>query len=151
MVVKAYSVKSLKISGTKYSEVFKKAFSLYQAIQKKSKRKPYLRSAYFDKEKIFLGIFWSHLQDKHHKERARRLKYFPCALDLIKNSKFDPSSKENKDKKSEILHRFTGITIEKEIFFVQIKENKRSGQTDVCTIRKCISARWYRFTARAPR
>jgi CRISPR/Cas system-associated endoribonuclease Cas2 len=61
----------------------------------------YVRSLYFNKEKVF--------------------------LDLIQNSKFEPTSKENPNKRSEILHRFAGITSEKDLFFVQIKENKQSG------------------------
>lgn len=61
-------------------------------------------------------------------DRLRRLKYFAAALDLIKNSPYDPTSKENPNKKGEILHRFAGITKEKDLFFVQIKEVKQTGQ-----------------------
>ncbi len=58
----------------------------------------------------------------------RRLKYFAAALELIQRSKFDPSSKENPNKPNEILHRFAGSTAEKELFYVQIKEDKQTGQ-----------------------
>lgn len=58
----------------------------------------------------------------------RRLKYFPCAIELIQKSRFEPESKENPNKRTEILHRFTGVTKENDIFFVQIKEDKRTGQ-----------------------
>ena len=126
--MKAYKVKSKKLPGTKYSEVHKKAFKLYQQIKKHSKRRAHIRSAYFNKDKVFLSVFWQHLGDKHHKDRTRRLKYFPCALELIRNTRFDPASNENVDRKSEILHRFMGITSENEVFFVQIKENKCNGQ-----------------------
>ena len=37
-------------------------------------------------------------------------------------------SKENPNRRSEIVHRFAGITAEKDLFFVQIKEEKRTGQ-----------------------
>jgi len=134
-MAKAYYSKFKKLSGTNYGDVHKKAFSLYTQIEKKSKRRAYLRSAYFKKDKIFLGIFWHHLGDKFsHKEKLRRLKFYPCALDLIKNSRFDPESKENVDKKSEILHRFTGITSDNEIFFVQIKENKTNNHKYLVSI-----------------
>jgi len=58
----------------------------------------------------------------------RRLKFLPCAIELIRHSVFEPTSKENPNKSSEILHRFMGMTSEKEVFFVQIKEDKRSGK-----------------------
>ncbi|OGJ43197.1 hypothetical protein A3B60_03385 [Candidatus Peregrinibacteria bacterium RIFCSPLOWO2_01_FULL_39_12] len=60
--------------------------------------------------------------------KIRRVKYFPCAIELIKNTKFDPISKEDPNSKSDILHRFTGITADKEIFFVQIKEDKKTAK-----------------------
>jgi len=124
-----YQVKSDKLHGTNFSEVCKKAFSLYQIIKKKSKRRPYVRSAYFNKEKIFLELFWQHLHEKlNHRDKVRRVKYFPCAIELIQHSKFNPESKENVDRKSEILHRFAGKTKSGEMFFVQIKANKKSGQ-----------------------
>jgi hypothetical protein len=47
---------------------------------------------------------------------------------LIKNSKFEPITKENPNKPSEILHRFAGVTKDNDLFFVHIKEDKRSGQ-----------------------
>lgn len=75
-----------------------------------------------------MSLFWQHLNDKHHNERTRRLKYFPCAIELIRHSKYDPTSIENVDRKSEILHRFAGITSENELFYIQIKENKKNGQ-----------------------
>ena len=62
------------------------------------------------------------------KDKTRRLKYFPCAIDLIKNNRFEPTSKENPNKKDEILHRFSGITPDNEVFFVQIKEVKKNSQ-----------------------
>lgn len=126
--IKAYQVKAKKLPGTNYSQVRKGAFSLYSTIKKRSKRRTHIRSAYFKKDKIFLALFWQHLNDKHHKDRTRRLKYFSCAIELIHHSKFNPTSIENVDRKSEILHRFMGITSENEVFYVQIKENKRNAQ-----------------------
>ena len=56
------------------------------------------------------------------------MKYFPCAIELIQKSRVEPSSKENPNKRSEILHRFAGATKDSEIFFVQIKEYKKTDQ-----------------------
>jgi hypothetical protein len=126
--IQVYQTKAKRLSGTNYAEVYKKAFNIYLKIKKQSKRRTYIRSAYFNKEKIFLSLFWHHLGDKHYKDRIRRIKYFPCAIDLIYNSRFSPFSKENSIKKSKILHRFIGMTKEKEIFYVQIKENKNTRQ-----------------------
>lgn len=127
--MEAYKIKIRSIPGTDFREVNKKASSYYKEIIRKSKRRPYVRSIYFKKTKIFLGLFWQHLYSKKNfKDQVRRMKFFPCAIELIKFSHLIPESKENPNKKSEILHRFTGITKEKEIFFVQIKEDKASGE-----------------------
>lgn len=134
MSIKIYRVKNKKLTGTDFKEVHKKAYNFYQQIKRKSKRRPYIRSTYFKKNKIFLGLFWQHLHEKHFKEQVRRMKFFPCGIELIKFSKFNPESKENVDKKSEILHRFMGATSENEIFFVQIKEDKRSGEKFLISI-----------------
>ena len=127
--MKVYKTKSVKLSGTDFHEVYQKAFGSYQQIKKKTKRRPYVRSAYFNKSKIFLELFWRHLfEKKNWRDRSRRSKYFPCAIELIKNSRIDPVSKENPNRPSEILHRFTGITKDNDSFYVQIKEDKRRGE-----------------------
>ena len=115
------------LRGTDLKEVESKARQIYYEIKRKSKRKPYIRSAYFKKEKIFFDFFWVHLNQKNYVEKFKRLKHFTVAIDLIKNSKNKPVSKINPNKRNEILHRFYGKTREKEIFCVQIKENKKSG------------------------
>lgn len=125
--MQCYQTHTDKLSGTDLKEVIKKASQLYDEIIGRTKRRPYIRSKYFNKEKIFLGLFWEHLHGKlNHRDKLRRIKLFPLAIDLIKNTKIEPISKENVDKTSEILHRFIGRTKDKEIFFVQIKESKRS-------------------------
>lgn len=135
MAIQAYLTKTKKLSGTNYAEVYKKAFGVYSQIKKRTKRRPYIRSKYFKKDKIFLGIFWQHLNQKlNNKDKIRRVKYFPCAIELIQNTKFEPTSKENPNRKSEILHRFAGITSEKEIFFVQVKESKTTSQKYLISI-----------------
>ncbi len=120
-----YQVKTKKFTGTQYAEIYKKAFVIYKKIKSKTKRRPYIRSAYFDKEKIFLELFWQHLHEKlNFRDKARRVKYFACAIELIQNSKYEPSTKINPNKKSETLYRFSGVLNTGEIFYVQIKEEK---------------------------
>ncbi|PIQ77148.1 hypothetical protein COV82_06140 [Candidatus Peregrinibacteria bacterium CG11_big_fil_rev_8_21_14_0_20_46_8] len=125
----AYQVKIKPLPGTNYSEVYKRTLDIYKKIKNRSKRRTYIRSSYFKKDKIFLDIFWQHLHKKlNHRDKTRRLKYLPCALELIRYSNDEPVSKENPNARSEILHRFPGITKTKEEFFVQIKEDKRIGE-----------------------
>jgi hypothetical protein len=123
-----YQTKTKKISGTDYREVHSKILAIFKQIKSKTKRRPYIRSAYFKKHKIFFDYFWRHLWQKPWKERTKRLKYFSCAVDLIQNSRQEPTSKQNPNKKSEILHRFAGLTKDKELFYAQIKEDKKTGQ-----------------------
>lgn len=122
--MKYYRTKCKKLSGTNCREVYRKAFVIYKKLKSKSKRRPYVRSAYFRKDKVFLELFWKHLKEKNWRDITRRLKYFSCAIELLKYSTFEPISKQNPNKSSEIFHRFAGITINNEIFFVQIKEDK---------------------------
>ena len=94
----------------------------------KTKRKPYLRSVFFDKEKIFLELFWRHMHEKNWRDRARRLRFFAAAIELMQNSRFAPEIKQNANKSSELLYRFEGITADGHHFAVQIKLNKKSKQ-----------------------
>lgn len=62
------------------------------------------------------------------RDRVRRLKYLAAGLELVSDSRAKPLSKANPNRSSEILHRFAGATKDGDLFFVQIKENKRSGK-----------------------
>ncbi|MFH1193626.1 MAG: hypothetical protein V1661_01380 [bacterium] len=127
--MKAFKVKSKKFPGKKYSEVYRYAFPLYKLIKHKSRRKPYVRSAYFNKDKIFLELFWKHLWEKSNwRDRTHRLKFFGCAMELIKTSKYEPETKQNPNRLNEVLHRFAGLTKDDELFYVQIKEDKKTDQ-----------------------
>jgi len=74
------------------------------------------------------------LFEKNERDRVRRLKYYNCGLDLLKNSVRNPSSYDNFNNKNELLHRFYGITKNDENFIVQIKENKRTKRKDLISI-----------------
>lgn len=121
-----YQTKSKRLPGTNYSEIRTSALILFNQIKKKSKRKVYIRSAYFNKQKVFFDYFWVHLFDKSHLERVQRLKFFAASLELIRYSRNHLVSQENPHKRGEILHRFAGLTKDKELFYAQIKENKRN-------------------------
>jgi hypothetical protein len=124
-----YTSKTKSFSGSEYREVSKKAIAVYQKIKKKTKRRPYVRSAYFSKSKIFLELFWQHLWAKENfRDKTRRLRYFACAIELIEQSKFPPVSKSNPNSSGEFLHRFKGVTTAGEVFFVQIKEYRKTGE-----------------------
>jgi len=126
--VEIYRTKAKKLTGTDYKEIRRNALASYELIRKRTKRRPYVRSAYFSKEKIFLGLFWGHLYEKNYRDQRRRMKLFDCAIELIQKSKLDPVSRENPNRSKELLHKFFGISPDDELFIVQIKENKRSNQ-----------------------
>lgn len=122
-----YQTKTKKLSGTSYTEVRKEALVLYNQIKRRTKRRPYIRSAYFNKQKIFFDYFWTHLNQKRRRERQIRLQLFAVAIEVIKNSRNAPVSNDNPANRNEILHRFAGLTRDKRLFYVQIKEDKRRG------------------------
>ena len=110
-----------KITGSNYKEVFKKATIIFDSIVRKSKRKPYIRSAYFLKQKIFINLFWVHLFDKSFLIRTLRLKYLTAGFELVEKSRIPPSSRDNPNNENEILHRFEGITRDKFQFFSDLE------------------------------
>lgn len=119
-----YKTKAGKLAGTSYKEVHKRALEVFKTIKRKTKRKPYIRSSYFKKQKIFFDYFWIHLNQKSIPERTRRLKYFAAGIEVLMHTQYVPTSKENPNKRSEIQHRFGGIINTGEKFFVQVKEHK---------------------------
>jgi hypothetical protein len=123
-----------KLTGTDFHEIRRKAFAIYRTIAAKTKRKPYIRSAYFGHEKIFLAFFWDHLFDLSARNRVRRLKFYPCALDLVAHSKSKPTVKINPNNLSEKLSRFIGITRNNERFAVQIKEDLKRKEKHLISI-----------------
>src|SRR5690606_28722367 len=108
------------LPGTSTAEVMKYARITYRAIQNRTKRIPYVRSAYFKQQKIFLTVFWSHLQQKNWRDRTRRLKLYACALDVLRYSRCAPVSVQNPNAPNETLHRFKGRSKEGERFIVQV-------------------------------
>lgn len=129
-----YLAKSKELFGTNFADVFKQARHIFKPIQSRTKRRPYIRSAYFHKQKIFFDFFWQHLAQKRFPDRIRRLRFFPCALELIAKSRIHPESMDNPNNKGEIFHRFSGIGPSKQLFYVQVKEDKRTGNKQFMSV-----------------
>lgn len=72
--MKVYKTRVSKLSGSDYKEVNKKAFGLYAEIKEKTKRRPYVRSAYFNKSKIFIELFWLRIW-QNQKNKILSLRY----------------------------------------------------------------------------
>lgn|SRR3989338_1116879 len=129
-----YKTKAKRLSGTRYREIYDAAFGLYSIIQKHTKRRPYVRSAYFQKQKVFIDVFRGHLHEKNWRDRARRLRFFPAAIELLQYSRLSPESKPNPNSKEETLHRFTGQTADGHVFYVQVKDDTRSGNRSLLSV-----------------
>lgn len=123
-----YICKSKPLQGNRYIDIMPQVRRLFRTLQKKTKRRLYVRSAYFRKDKIFFDYFWNHMNQKLPSDRARRLKFLPCALELTRNTRHDPLTFEELDKRGELLHRFAGKTSDGRLFYVQIKQEKRTGK-----------------------
>ncbi|MEX0881593.1 MAG: hypothetical protein WDZ34_01830 [Candidatus Saccharimonadales bacterium] len=124
-----YKSKLGKLPGTSYKEVVRAARREHNKIRKRSPhRQPYIKSRYFTRDKIFINDFWAHLGSKVPGDRLRRLKLFLCAVDLIRNSTLPPRAMQNPNDPNETLHQFTGMTRNKELFYVHVRENKKTGR-----------------------
>lgn len=134
MPVAIYKTKADRLPGTQYREIYKKAQTVFAPVRRRTKRKPYIRSAYFSRDKIFFDYFWTHLQQKHPLERARRLKYFACALELIQFSYHHPETRQSSEKKSVIFPWFRGVTQSGDHFYVQIQEHKPTGTKQLMSV-----------------
>jgi hypothetical protein len=133
--MKVYRSKYGMLPGTSYNEIMAAARREYHTIQKRTPRRiPYIRSAYFAKDKIFLNTFWDHLKQKHPADHMRRLKFYLCAIDLIRNSRETPDTIFSKDDLNVLLHRFSGVTKDGQYFSVQLKENKRTDRKDFLSV-----------------
>jgi len=119
----AYKTDAPLINGSSYGEINKNAKRYYKELCSKTKRKPYIRSAYFGGQKVFLEIFWSHLYNKNSFDQTRRLRYYACAIDLIAHSKCHPEIMKNPRDQSETFYRFTGTARDGKRFRVQVKES----------------------------
>ena len=68
----------------------------------------------------------SGLNQKPQRDRKRRLKYYKCAIDLLRNCTIEPDTRPNPNGRHGIVHRFAGKTCGGELFYVQVKQDKRT-------------------------
>lgn len=107
----------------------------FHYIQKRTpRRQAHVRSLYFGKDKVFINQFWDHLNQKNRRDKVRRLRLYTCAIDLICNTRLVPDTTQNPNNSDESLHRFGGKTATGELFYVQIKENKKSNRKDFMSV-----------------
>ena len=129
-----YRASTKPLRGSSWNEIAPQARHLLRFITRRTKRRPYIRSAYFRKDKIFFTYFWKHLGQRSHRQRAKRLRYLPCAIELIRHSRNEPELKENPNRHGEFLHRFYGVTPDGQTFVVQIKENKKTSRKELMSV-----------------
>lgn len=129
-----YKTKAKRLAGTRYREIYDEAFGLYNQIVRQTKRRPYIRSAYFQRRKVFVDVFKRHLHEKNWRDRARRLRFFPAAVELIQHVRLAPESKPNPNNRNEDLHRFSGQTCDGYMFHVQLKEDKNAGNLSLLSV-----------------
>jgi hypothetical protein len=126
-----YISKYPKSKLTSHSQLISEARRYFHAIQKRTpRRQAYVRSKYFTKNKIFINQFWDHLNQIHPGDQVRRLQFYACALDVIRNSTTSPDTIFGNANKEIALHRFSGLTKDGVRFYVQIKEEKRTNRKD---------------------
>lgn len=129
-----YTSKYPRLSGSSYDEVLKRSRAEYHVVAQSSKRQPYVRSKYFNSSKIFLDVFWTHLMQKHPKERRKRLRFYKAAIELLRSSREVPEVSFSADDRTIVLYRFYGMTKDGEHFCVQVKEDKRSSRRDFMSV-----------------
>lgn len=123
------------LAGTDYDEVMHVSRREYRAIQRRNpRRQPYVRSKYFNSDKVFITIFWQHLAQKRKGEQMKRAKLLSCAIDLLRNTSVPPDTIFNKANPNEMLHRFSGQTKDGQLFYVQVKQNKKTDRKDFMSV-----------------
>jgi hypothetical protein len=132
--MKVAQVKISAYSGSDYSELYPKARKLYNHIKGQTKRQPYVRSRYFDRQKVFIELFWVHLNQKSPKERRKRIKFYSAGIELLRETRLQPLTKKSESKNNELLHRFAGVTPQGDLFYIQVKENRRTKRKDLLSI-----------------
>ena len=132
--MKSFTSRFPLIAGSSYDEVVNVVRKEHKKIEKLTKRQPYVRSKYFNNDKIFVSIFWTHVMQKNRKVRTIRLKLYNAAIDLMRNSHCEPETIFQNDNLSVLLHRFYGVTKDGMEFCVQVKQNKKSGRKDFMSV-----------------
>ena len=107
-----YTSKYARLPGSSYNESLNRARREYNVIAHLTKRQPYVKSKYFNGDKVFLKVFW----------------------DVLRHSQITPETTFNADDRNILLHRFYGVTKDGIYFCVQVKEDKRTGHKDFMSV-----------------
>ena len=126
-----YVSKYVCLAGTDYAEVMRTARREYAKVQKLTKRQPYVRARYFQKDKVFVHLFWNHIVQKRRGEQIVRAKLLLAAFDLLRNNTTDPTSLVDGGR---VLHRFYGQTRDGVQFAVQVKHDLKTGRKDFMSV-----------------
>lgn len=133
--MRIYQSKQKRTATSSHAQLLKVARHEYHKVQKRTpRRQPYVRSAYFRKDKVFVNQFWEHLKQKRSGDQTRRLRFFLCALDLIRYTNYGPDTIFKSDDKDIMLHRFYGASSNGFEFCVQVRESKRTGRKDFMSV-----------------
>lgn len=134
VVPRLFSCKTQPLKGHRFVEIMPQARQAFRALQRKTKRRPHVRSAYFNKDKIFFDFFWHHMQRKSVVDRARRLKYFPCALEVLRQSRQDPGTFVDKYQPNVIKHEFQGKAPDGMTFSIIVQQDRKKGEKQLLSI-----------------
>jgi hypothetical protein len=108
-----------------YADLVKNARAIEKSIERESgHRDAFVRSKSL-RRKVFItknNLFWVHLYSKNQYDRKRRLKYYMCAVDLIRNTTEKPVIDRNPNGKRELVYEYYGITADGFKFAVHLKE-----------------------------
>lgn len=124
-----------QLPGTSYQEVINAAYYHHQKLQRRNpRRRVYVRSKYFKRDKVFLTLFWPHLLQKRKGEQIRRAKLYLCALDLLRNYQDLDGAVIDRSHPESVLLRFKGRTKDGVLFIVQVKYQIRSDRRDFISV-----------------
>lgn len=132
--IRPYHCKTKPLVGHRFVEIMPRARGVFRALQKQTKRRPYVRSTYFHRDKIFFDFFWQHLQQKSVVDRARRLKYLPCALEVLRKSRHDPVTFVDIRRPGIIKHEFVGVAPDGMRFSVVVQQDRGTDKKQLLSL-----------------
>ena len=133
--MRVYQSKYNQLPGTSYQEIINAAHYHHQKLQKRNpRRRVYVRSRYFNRDKVFLTLFWPHLLQKRRGDQMRRAKLYLCALDLLRNYNYLNGAVIENGHPEATLLRFMGRTKDGVLYVVQVKVYIRSNRKDLISV-----------------
>jgi hypothetical protein len=119
--IQFYQSKYDRLRASNDREAFYEARLTFRKYDNK-RRQPYIRSKYFDGQKVFLNMFYIHLGQKSPREQRKRIVFVTCAIDLLQHTKIIP---EYFVVKTIEYYRFYGQTKSGVKFAVQVMKDKK--------------------------